>query len=81
LVTIPFGINILSRNSLRYGNPGVSGSRVGVGVADSSGISTDENDNEELRFILYFSIVFGIIEIIIIYAKYDFLNVKIRSYS
>jgi hypothetical protein len=74
LVTIPFGINILSRNSLRYGNPGISGSRVGVG-ADSSGISTDDNDSEELRFILYFSIVFGVIEIIIIYAKYDFLNV------
>jgi hypothetical protein len=68
-VTLPFGINAMSRNSLRYGTGNVSGSRIG-----ESGVM-EEDDNEELRYILYLSIAFGIIELIIIYAKYDFLNV------
>lgn len=62
----------MSRNSLRYGAGNVSGSRIG-----ESGIMDNESaENEELRYILYLSIAFGIIEVIIIYAKYDFLNVN-----
>jgi hypothetical protein len=72
LVTLPFGINVLSGNQLRYGAGNASSSRVG---ADST-VMEGEAENEELKYILYFSIAFGIIEIIIIYAKYDFLNVR-----
>jgi hypothetical protein len=32
-------------------------------------------ENEELTNILYLSIVFGLIEVIVIYGKFDFLNV------
>lgn len=33
------------------------------------------SENEELTNILYLSIVFGLIEVIVIYGKFDFLNV------
>ena len=34
--------------------------------------------SEELTFLLYLTLAFGFIEIIIIYGKYDFLNVSIE---
>lgn len=66
----------MSRNSLRYGAGNVSGSRIG-----ESGVMEDADENEELRYILYLSIIFGVIEVIIIYAKYDFLNVPLHILS
>lgn len=35
------------------------------------------DSNEDLRWVLYLTLIFGAIEIIIIYGKYDFLNVFI----
>ena len=73
-MTIPFGINVIGRNSEFIRNPSGAVLR-GSGVSNGSGVG-GSSDNEELRHILYFSIVFAIIEIIIIYGKYDFLNVS-----
>ena len=33
-------------------------------------------NNEDLRWVLYLTLIFGAIEVIIIYGKYDFLNVS-----
>lgn len=43
-----------------------------------SNVYTDgdgSDSNEDLRWVLYLTLVFGAIEVIIIYGKYDFLNV------
>lgn len=45
-------------------------------MSNASGV---RSDSDELRYLLYFSIIFGVIEVIVIYGKYDFLNVKRSS--
>ena len=35
-------------------------------------------ENEELKILLYLSLAFGFIELIMIYDKYDFLNVSLE---
>ena len=64
---------------MRVGGYNPNGSRVGAsGVnGDSTVFETAQDENDELRIVLYFSIAFAIIEVIIIYGKYDFLNVII----
>jgi len=63
LVTEPFGIRStlgVSRRSQVYGR--------------ESGVENGE-EHEDLKWILYLSLAFAAIEIIVIYGKYDFLNV------
>jgi hypothetical protein len=62
-VTEPFGIRnnmAVSRRSQSYGR--------------ESGVESGE-EHEDLKWILYLSVAFAAIEIIVIYGKYDFLNV------
>ena len=71
---MPFGINLMGRNSqfIRYD------SKANVGINDS-GISNKSGTravSDELGYILWLSIAFGLCEIIVIYEKYDFLNVS-----
>lgn len=80
LVTLPFGINLMGRHSqmIRYDyskSRGINDSEV---MSNASGV---RSDNDELRYLLYFSIIFGVIEVIVIYGKYDFLNVRMMLVS
>ena len=56
----------------------VSRRSVGGGYGNDSNVYTDgdgSDSNEDLKWVLYLTMIFGAIEIIIIYGKYDFLNV------
>ena len=56
----------------------VSRRSVGLGYGNESNVYTDgdgSDSNEDLRWVLYLTMIFGAIEVIIIYGKYDFLNV------
>lgn len=49
------------------------------GYGYESNVYQSEGDysesNEDLRWVLYLTLIFGAMEVIIIYGKYDFLNV------
>ncbi len=62
----------------------VSRRSVGGGYGNESNVYTDgegSDSNEDLRWVLYLTIIFGAIEVIIIYGKYDFLNVFSLSFT
>ncbi len=68
-MTEPFGLRASMNVSRRL---------VGGGYGNESKFYTDgdgSDSNEDLRWVLYLTIIFGAIEVIIIYGKYDFLNV------
>jgi len=81
LVTLPFGINLMARNSqyVRYDTKvGSNSMNMGMGILNESMASNRSGVNansDELSYILWFSIVFGLCEIVVIYIKYDFVNV------
>lgn len=81
LVTLPFGINLMARNSqyVRYDTKvGSNSMGMGGGILNESMASNRSGVNansDELSYILWFSIVFGLCEIVVIYIKYDFVNV------
>jgi hypothetical protein len=57
----------------------VSRRSVGGGYGNESNVYSDgdgSDSNEDLRWVLYLTLIFLAIEVIIIYGKYDFLNVS-----
>ena len=54
-------------------NMGMGGGILNESMASNrSGVNAN---SDELSYILWFSIVFGLCEVIVIYIKYDFVNV------
>lgn len=45
-------------------------------VSDTPAYS-DHMESEELKILLYLTLIYGFVEVIMIYDKYDFLNVNI----
>ncbi len=60
----------------------VSRRSVGNGYGNDSNVYTDgdgSDSNDDLRWVLYLTMIYGAIEVIVIYGKYDFLNVAFLS--
>jgi hypothetical protein len=69
-LTEPFGINMIVFMA------GGGYSRSEGPEASFSGGHLDTNGNEvELKWLFMLSLLFGLMEVIVIYKKYDFLNV------
>lgn len=70
LVTEPFGL----RPSMNVSRRSVGG---GYGYESTYTDGDGSESNEDLRWVFYLTVIFGAMEIIIIYGKYDFLNVRL----
>lgn len=88
MVTEPFGIsplvNVSVYNNISVARNTYSPATLNYNSSQAAGLDTDQPyqstdghiESEELKFMLYCTLAFGLLEIIMIYGKPDFLNVK-----
>lgn len=76
----PFNIDVNGRlSSYRYDSPAGSAINKSITYNNNNDSGLLGGEHEDLKWVLWLALAFGILEIVVIYGKYDFLNLIVLT--